>query len=93
MQATPQEHLYPVLGGATADCQRAARQVAVRVRASADCTLELLLTRVFVKPPVPSLLMVSSELRTVLAERYGSDASAVDYLDQLRHLRERPTTH
>ena len=37
---------------------------------------------------VPSLLMVSSELGTVLGERYGSDAGAADYLDQLRHLRE-----
>jgi len=40
---------------------------------------------------VPSLLMVSSELGTVLSERYGSDASAVDYLDQLRHLRDNAT--
>jgi len=41
---------------------------------------------------VPSLLMVSSELGTVLAERYSADASAVDYLDQLRHLRETAAT-
>jgi tetratricopeptide (TPR) repeat protein len=40
---------------------------------------------------VPSLLMVSSELGTVLGERYGSDAGAADYLDQLRHLREAAT--
>jgi tetratricopeptide (TPR) repeat protein len=37
---------------------------------------------------VPSLLMVSSELGTVLGERYSSDTGAVDYLDQLKHLRE-----
>jgi hypothetical protein len=37
---------------------------------------------------VPSLLMVSSELGSVVSERYGSDASAVDYLDQLRHVRD-----
>jgi hypothetical protein len=36
---------------------------------------------------VPSLLMVSSELGTLLSERYASDASAVDYLDQLHRLR------
>jgi hypothetical protein len=36
--------------------------------------------------------MVSSELGTVLTERYGSDASAADYLDQLRHLRDNATT-
>jgi tetratricopeptide (TPR) repeat protein len=40
---------------------------------------------------VPSLLMVSSELGTVLGARYGSDAAAADYLDQLRHLRESAT--
>ena len=37
---------------------------------------------------VPSLLMVSSELGTVLGERYSSDAGAADYLEQLRHLRD-----
>ncbi len=37
---------------------------------------------------VPSLLMVSSELGSVISERYGSDAGAVDYLNQLRHLRD-----
>jgi tetratricopeptide (TPR) repeat protein len=36
---------------------------------------------------VPSLLMVSGELGTLLTERYSSDASAVDYLDQLHRLR------
>jgi tetratricopeptide (TPR) repeat protein len=36
---------------------------------------------------VPSLLMVSTELGTLLSERYASDASAVDYLDQLHRLR------
>jgi tetratricopeptide (TPR) repeat protein len=36
---------------------------------------------------VPSLLMVSSELGAVIGEHYGTDASAVDYLDQLSHLR------
>jgi tetratricopeptide (TPR) repeat protein len=36
----------------------------------------------------PSLLMVSSELGTVISERYGSDVAAVAYLDQLRHLRD-----
>ena len=37
---------------------------------------------------VPSLLMVSSELGLVIQERYGADADAADYLDQLRHLRD-----
>ena len=37
---------------------------------------------------VPSLLMVSSELGSVIRERYGSDPAAVGYLDQLRHLRD-----
>jgi tetratricopeptide (TPR) repeat protein len=37
---------------------------------------------------VPSLLMVSSELGTVISERYGSDTAAADYLDQLRQLRD-----
>ena len=41
---------------------------------------------------VPSLLMVASELGTVLSQRYGSDASAADYLDQLRHLLQTATT-
>jgi tetratricopeptide (TPR) repeat protein len=36
---------------------------------------------------IPSLLMVSSELGTLVAERYSSDSGAVDYLDQLHHLR------
>jgi tetratricopeptide (TPR) repeat protein len=36
---------------------------------------------------IPSLLMVSSELGAVLAERHTPDAIAVDYLDQLHHLR------
>ena len=36
---------------------------------------------------VPSLLMVSSELGSVIFERYGSDTDAADYLDQLRQLR------
>jgi tetratricopeptide (TPR) repeat protein len=40
---------------------------------------------------VPSLLMVSSELGAVLSERYGSDANATYYLDQLRHLRDTAT--
>ena len=40
---------------------------------------------------VPSLLMVSSELGVVLTQRYSSDTSAVDYLDQLRHLRDTAT--
>jgi hypothetical protein len=38
---------------------------------------------------VPSLLMVSSELGTVISERYGSDTGAIDYLDQLRQMRDR----
>ena len=37
---------------------------------------------------VPSLLMVSSELGTVVSERYSSDSDAAGYLDQLRHLRD-----
>ena len=37
---------------------------------------------------LPSLLMVSSELGSVIHERYGSDTDAADYLDQLRHLRD-----
>jgi tetratricopeptide (TPR) repeat protein len=36
---------------------------------------------------VPSLLMVSSELGSVINERYGSDSGAAEYLDQLRQLR------
>ena len=36
---------------------------------------------------LPSLLMVSSELATIVRERYAGDAEAVGYLDQLRHLR------
>ena len=37
---------------------------------------------------VPSLLMVSSELGSVIRERYGSAPDAVGYLDELRHLRD-----
>lgn len=37
---------------------------------------------------VPSLLMVSSELGTVIRDRYSSDPGAAEYLDQLRHLRD-----
>ena len=37
---------------------------------------------------VPSLLMVSSELGSVIRERYGSAPDAVSYLDQLRQLRD-----
>jgi hypothetical protein len=37
---------------------------------------------------LPSLLMVSSELGSVISERYGSDTDAADYLGQLRHLRD-----
>jgi tetratricopeptide (TPR) repeat protein len=40
---------------------------------------------------VPSLLMVSSELGSVLGERYSSDSGAIDYLDQLKHLRDSAT--
>ncbi|HET9896813.1 MAG TPA: hypothetical protein VFQ44_17920 [Streptosporangiaceae bacterium] len=36
---------------------------------------------------VPSLLMVSGELATIVCYRYPGDADATDYLDQLRHLR------
>jgi tetratricopeptide (TPR) repeat protein len=36
---------------------------------------------------IPSLLMVSSELGTVLTQRHSSDARAIDYLEQLHHLR------
>jgi tetratricopeptide (TPR) repeat protein len=36
---------------------------------------------------VPSLLMVSGELATIVGERYPKDADAGEYLDQLRHLR------
>jgi tetratricopeptide (TPR) repeat protein len=36
---------------------------------------------------VPSLLMVSGELATIVGERYPKDAEAGEYLDQLRHLR------
>lgn len=36
---------------------------------------------------VPSLLMVSRELGSIIKERYGSDPNAVEYLDQLRQLR------
>jgi hypothetical protein len=32
--------------------------------------------------------MVSSELGSVIQERYGSDTDAADYLDQLRRLRD-----
>jgi tetratricopeptide (TPR) repeat protein len=37
---------------------------------------------------VPSLLMVSSELGSVISERYGTNAAAAEYLEQLRHLRD-----
>jgi tetratricopeptide (TPR) repeat protein len=37
---------------------------------------------------VPSLLMVSSELGTLVSDRYSSDPSAEEYLSQLRHLRD-----
>jgi hypothetical protein len=36
---------------------------------------------------IPSLLMVSSELGAVLTQRHSSDARAIDYLEQLHHLR------
>jgi tetratricopeptide (TPR) repeat protein len=35
---------------------------------------------------LPSLLMVSTELASVVKERYSADAEAADYLEQLRHL-------
>jgi tetratricopeptide (TPR) repeat protein len=38
---------------------------------------------------VPSLLMVSGEVGTLVSERYGSHSGAVDYLDHLRQLRDR----
>jgi hypothetical protein len=37
---------------------------------------------------VPSLLMVSAELGSVISEQYGADAGAAEYLEQLRHLRD-----
>ena len=37
---------------------------------------------------VPSLLMVSSELGSVIRDRHSSDSGAAEYLDQLRHLRD-----
>jgi hypothetical protein len=37
---------------------------------------------------VPSLLMVSSELGTVIRDRHNSDSGATEYLDQLRQLRD-----
>jgi tetratricopeptide (TPR) repeat protein len=37
---------------------------------------------------VPSLLMVSAELGSVISEHYGADAGAAEYLEQLRHLRD-----
>lgn len=37
---------------------------------------------------LPSLLMVSGELASVVKERYKADAEAADYLDQLRQLRQ-----
>ena len=37
---------------------------------------------------IPSLLMVSSELGTVIRGRHSSDYGAAEYLDQLRHLRD-----
>jgi tetratricopeptide (TPR) repeat protein len=36
---------------------------------------------------VPSLLMVSGELATIVADRYPGDSDATGYLDQLRQLR------
>jgi hypothetical protein len=36
---------------------------------------------------VPSLLMVSGELATIVSDRYPTDSAATDYLDQLKHLR------
>src|SRR6266851_10479796 len=36
---------------------------------------------------VPSLLMVSGELATIVSDRYPTDPTATDYLDQLKHLR------
>jgi hypothetical protein len=33
---------------------------------------------------IPSLLMVSGELATVVKDRFAADAEAADYLDQLR---------
>jgi hypothetical protein len=37
---------------------------------------------------VPSLLMVSGELATIVADRYPKDPGATDYLDQLKLCRE-----
>ncbi len=37
---------------------------------------------------LPSLLMVSGELASVIKQRYGADAEAGDYLDQLRQFRQ-----
>jgi len=39
---------------------------------------------------MPSLLMVSRELGTVIRDRYPANADATDYLNQLRHLRDSP---
>jgi len=39
---------------------------------------------------MPSLLMVSRELGTVIHSRYPASPDATDYLDQLRHLRDSP---
>jgi hypothetical protein len=39
---------------------------------------------------LPSLLMVSAELGTLIAARYPGDHDADGYLDQLRQLRRRP---
>ncbi len=36
---------------------------------------------------VPSLLMVSGELATIVSDRYPADQDATDYLDQLKQLR------
>jgi hypothetical protein len=37
---------------------------------------------------LPSLLMVSRELGTIVQDRYSSDPEATEYLDHLRQLRE-----
>jgi len=40
---------------------------------------------------LPSLLMVSSELASVIKQRYNTDVAAADYLDQLKHLSDPAT--
>jgi len=37
---------------------------------------------------LPSLLMVSRELGSLIKDRHDTDPGAADYLDQLRHLRD-----